>query len=212
MIENVTYQGQLGRSCHPHLEDFLLPKPSKKIANWLHFSSWLFINSQLQNVQFLHRSNHSKFSHWKKSTNVVDGENYTWTDSSSRNNIWSSFSSTDLNIKLIWISKCGLLSFFFKCLIKWSPGHKIPQLEELYSGLGVHWSIILLKTNLSSSLRLRFKTNPYRGPVLVSASCCWSSMNKFNLLHTACTWTSNFTKMMVMLIMLIRKTYQEEKF
>ena len=160
MIENVTYQGQLGRSCHLHLEDFLLPKPSKKFAK-IHFSSWLFINSQLQNVQFLCRAKHSKFSHWRKSTNVLDGENYTWTDSSSRNNIWSSFSSTDLNIKLIWISKCVFLSLFFKYLIKSSPGHKIPQLEELYSGLGVHWSIILLKTNiktnLSSSLRLKLE-------------------------------------------------------
>ena len=27
-------------------------------------------------------------------------ENYTWTDSSSRNNIWSSFSSTDLNVNI----------------------------------------------------------------------------------------------------------------
>ena len=30
-----------------------------------------------------------------------NGENYTWTDSSSRNNIWSSFSSTDLNVNIL---------------------------------------------------------------------------------------------------------------
>ena len=31
-----------------------------------------------------------------------NSENYTWTDSSSRNNIWSSFSSTDLNVNIFW--------------------------------------------------------------------------------------------------------------
>ena len=35
-------------------------------------------------------------------------------------------------------------------------------------------------------------TNPYRGPFLVSAWCCWSSMNKFSLLHTAWTYLGVF--------------------
>ena len=94
----------------------------------------------------------------------MKGENDTWTDSSRRNNIWSSFSSTDLHL--------GFLHHLFNM-----SNH-------------IHLSIHL---NQYISIYQLCKTNPYLGPLLVSANCCWSSMNRFNLVHTACTFNTDCT-------------------
>ena len=100
---------------------------------------------------------------WQVDKGTKD-KNDTWTDSSRRNNIWSSFSSTDLHL--------GFLHHLFNM-----SNH-------------IHLTIHL---NQYISIYQLCKTNPYLGPLLVSANCCWSSMNRFNLVHTACTFNTACT-------------------
>ena len=95
--------------------------------------------------------------------------NDTWTDSSRRNNIWSSFSSTDLHL--------GFLHHLFNM--------------SNHIHLTIHLNQYI--TYIDISIYQLCKTNPYLGPLLVSANCCWSSMNRFNLVHTACTFNTDCT-------------------